>query len=107
MWLAFCFRARPVVKKEIAVRTALGASRRPDHHTVTHGERCAVGLISGIVGCGLAYLSLIALKAVLPADTPRLANATIDTYVLLFSASISVVSSVIFGMVAGIAHVQA
>ncbi len=84
-------------EKEIAVRTALGASRsRITTQLLT--ESVLLGVVSGIVGCGLAYVSLIALKAVLPADTPRLANATIDTYVLLFSAAISVVSSVIFGL---------
>ncbi len=93
----FCSRAQPAREKEIAVRTALGASRsRITTQLLT--ESVLLGVVSGIVGCGLAYVSLIALKAVLPADTPRLANATIDTYVLLFSAAISVVSSVIFGL---------
>jgi putative ABC transport system permease protein len=84
-------------EKEIAVRTALGASRsRITTQLLT--ESVLLGVVSGIVGCGLAYVSLIALKAVLPADTPRLANASIDGYVLLVSAAISVVSSIIFGL---------
>ena len=70
-------------EKEIAVRTALGASRsRITTQLLT--ESVLLGVVSGIVGCGLAYVSLIALKAVLPADTPRLANATIDTLCAAF-----------------------
>ncbi|HKD80995.1 MAG TPA: ABC transporter permease [Candidatus Angelobacter sp.] len=84
-------------EKEIAVRTALGASRsRITTQLLT--ESVLLGVVAGAVGCGLAYFSLLALKAVLPADTPRLANATIDLSVLLFSAALSVVSSVLFGL---------
>jgi len=84
-------------EKEMAVRTALGASRGRII-TQLFTESVLLGAIAGVVGCGLAYLALNALKAVLPANTPRLANATIDGYVLLFSAAISIVSSVIFGL---------
>lgn len=85
-------------EKEIAVRTALGASRgRIMTQLLT--ESLVLGMVAGVVGCGLAYFSLLALKAVLPAGTPRLANATMDGYVLAFSAALSVVSSLIFGLV--------
>jgi putative ABC transport system permease protein len=84
-------------EKEIAVRSALGASRgRITTQLLT--ESVLLGVVSGIIGCGVAYLSLIALKAVLPAFTPRLGNAAIDVYVLLFSAALSVICSVIFGL---------
>src|SRR5262249_47218227 len=48
--------------------------------------------------CGLAFFGLMALKAVLPAETPRLASASIDGYVLGFSAGLSVISGIIFGL---------
>ena len=84
-------------EKEIAVRAALGASRsRIITQLLT--ESVLLGLIAGAAGCGVAYFSLLALKVVLPMDTPRLANASIDASVLLFSAAISVASSIIFGL---------
>lgn len=84
-------------EKEIVVRTALGASRgRITTQLLT--ESLVLGMVAGVVGCGLAYFSLLALKAVLPANTPRLANTSIDGYVLAFSAVLSIVCSVIFGL---------
>jgi putative ABC transport system permease protein len=85
-------------EREMAIRTALGASRRRIVAQLLT-ESLLLGVVAGIVGCGLAFFGLSALKAALPAATPRLSGAGIDRYVLGFSAALSIVSGVIFGLV--------
>jgi putative ABC transport system permease protein len=90
--------ARSTIReREMAIRTALGASRR---RIVTQllTESLLLGAVAGAVGCGLAFFGLMVLKAVLPAETPRLASAGIDGYVLAFSAALSILSGIIFGL---------
>jgi putative ABC transport system permease protein len=85
-------------EKEIALRTALGAGRwRITRQLIT--ESILVAVLGGALGLGAAGYSLSALKATLPADMPRLADVTVDNRVLLFTALLSVLTGIVFGLV--------
>ncbi len=85
-------------QREIAIRTALGASRgRVIRQLLT--ESTLLALIGGATGIVLAFAGLSSLKAALPANTFRLAEVHIDQYVLGFSVLLSLVTGVLFGLV--------
>lgn len=90
--------ARSAVRqREIAVRAALGASRRRIIRQLLTESVFLSGL-GGAVGILLAFLSLGLLKAILPAGTPRLAEVRIDAYVLAFAVCLSAITSLLFGL---------
>lgn len=83
-------------EKEVAIRTALGAERgRITRQLLT--ESVLLALLGAIVSLGMAEAGLILLKHVLPADTPRLANAYIDWRVMLFTGGLAVLTGLLFG----------
>jgi predicted permease len=83
--------------REIAVRTALGASRvRLVRLALT--ESLLLAVAGGAAGCALAFLLLRAFQAIAPEGLPRIEEATIDLRVLLFSAAAAVLSGVLFGL---------
>ena len=83
-------------KRELAVRTALGAGRgRLARQVLT--ESVLVAVISGITGVTLAFVVLHYLVAVAPGDIPRIDEARLDTVVLAFAAAMSVLAALIFG----------
>src|SRR5215471_5718847 len=90
--------ARSTVRqREIAIRGALGASRaRIMGQLLT--ESIFLALVGGTLGTLLAYLSLGVLKAVLPADTPRIADVHVDGFVLGFTLAISLLAGLVFGL---------
>ncbi|MGE5326563.1 MAG: FtsX-like permease family protein, partial [Deltaproteobacteria bacterium] len=49
-------------------------------------------------GLGLGFGALSALKALLPADTPRLAAVSMDWRVLAFVSAVSILSGLVFGL---------
>ena len=76
---------------EMALRTALGASRgRLVRQIVT--EQAVLAGIGAAAGIGLAYVSLPALVSRIPAEVPRVAEITLDWNVLttVLAASITV-----------------
>jgi putative ABC transport system permease protein len=85
-------------RKEIALRTALGAARgRIVRQLLT--ESVALGLAGGGGGLALAFGALSVLKSLLPADTPRLAEAGMDWRVLTFVTALSLLTGLAFGIV--------
>ena len=84
-------------QREMAVRAALGAGRwRICRQLLT--ESMLLSACGGALGILFALRGLSWLKAILPADTPRLASVTIDWHVLLFTALVALATGMIFGL---------
>jgi putative ABC transport system permease protein len=84
--------------REIALRLAMGAQNlRMLRQFIT--ENLTLGLVGGILGCGLAWWGCAILKRVHPVQLPQLATLNIDFYVLAFAFGLSMLSSVFFGSV--------
>jgi len=85
-------------QKEIAIRTALGASRwRIARQLLT--ESLLLALVGGGVGLLLAQWGLGALLSLAPQELPRAKDITLDARVLLFTLLVTVLTGVIFGLV--------
>lgn len=85
--------------REISVRLALGASR----HRILRQlivESLLLALLGGLLGVALGGIALHLLKSWLPESLgiPRLSEVTLDLPVLLYSAIVSILSAVIFGL---------
>jgi len=84
-------------KKEIAVRTALGASRlRVIRQLIV--ESLLLGFSGGVLGVLLAGWGLRVLKAVVPENFPRVGYIRIDAWVLGFTTVVAVATAIIFGL---------
>ena len=84
-------------EKEIAIRLALGATRRQLIRQLLT-ESLVLSLLAAAAGLGLAWLGVRSLMALDPGDIPRIEQTAIDGRVLSFTLAISVVTSVIFGL---------
>jgi len=84
--------------QEIAVRTALGAGRGRIARELL-GESALLGILGGIAGLGLAVAGIRLLVSMGPRDLPRLDEITIDTGVLLFTFTVSLIAGLLFGAV--------
>ena len=84
--------------REIAVRTALGASRRRIIRQLVT-ESLLLAIVAAVAGVALAYWGLRVLVALTPADVVRLTDTRIDGGVLAFTLAVSVLTSVVFGLV--------
>ncbi|HKK08757.1 MAG TPA: ABC transporter permease, partial [Gemmatimonadota bacterium] len=88
-------------RSEVAVRTALGASR----WRLARGfvlESLVLGLAGGGLGAAVALAARPALAAARAADIPGLAGVTIDGRVLLFVLGASVLAGLALGIVPGL-----
>ncbi|HWF89357.1 MAG TPA: ABC transporter permease [Pyrinomonadaceae bacterium] len=83
--------------KEMAIRTALGASRwRVVRQLFT--ESTMLALAGGAVGLLVAFWGLAAITKLLPQDFPRLNEIHMDLRVLGFTLGASVLTGIIFGL---------
>ena len=84
-------------QKEIAVRTALGASRlRIIRQLLT--ESLLLSIIGGVFGFGLSVWLTRLLVAVSPANSPRFEEIGIDSRVFLFTLGITLLTGLVFGV---------
>lgn len=83
--------------REMAVRRALGASRRRLIRQLIV-ESVVLGLAGGLPGVLIAYLGVPALLSLVPIDLPQWMNFAVDARVLMFTVAISLVTALIFGL---------
>ena len=83
--------------RELAVRTALGATRgRLIRQALT--ESLLLGVLGGLAGCWFAQFLLRLFVSIAPEGIPRLEQAAIDVRVLLFALGVSLLAGVLFGL---------
>ncbi|MBX7187887.1 MAG: ABC transporter permease [Vicinamibacteria bacterium] len=89
-------------RKELAVRTAIGAGReRLIRQLVT--ESIVLSLLGGIMGIALAYGATPLLAQLAPANLPLPEMAAIDARILAFAALMTIATGLGFGIVPALA----
>jgi predicted permease len=87
--------------REFAIRSALGASpARVIRQLLT--ESVVLGIAGGAIGLLLAKWGTRALLAAMPESLPRAEEIGIDSHVLFFTVSVSVLTGILFGLVPAI-----
>jgi predicted permease len=96
--LANLMLARGVARgREFAIRAALGA-RRPRLVLQLLTENAVLAFGAGLLGLALAAVGVKALVAFAPQDVPRMEDVGIDFRVLLFTFGLSLLASILFGL---------
>jgi predicted permease len=84
-------------QKEIAVRTALGASwKRLVRQLLT--ESVLLALLGGAAGLVIARIALQVVRGINPGNIPRLEAIALDGRVLAFTFAISIATGILFGL---------
>ncbi|HEV2617268.1 MAG TPA: ABC transporter permease [Candidatus Acidoferrales bacterium] len=84
-------------RRELAIRSTLGATRgRVVRQLLV--ESLLMALIGGACGLALAIWGVDALKTLLPTDTPRIKDLSIDQAVLWFTVGASILAGILFGL---------
>jgi putative ABC transport system permease protein len=84
-------------RKEIAVRAAIGAGRERIVRQLAT-ESAMLGVAGGVLGIGLAYLSLPVLATLAPVNLPTAGNPTVDGRVLAAAAALTAITALLFGV---------
>jgi putative ABC transport system permease protein len=84
--------------REIAVRTALGATRRRLLRQLIT-ESLLLGLAGGALGVVLAYAGIPALLSLIPVNLPLWMNFSPDSRVLFFAVAVSLLTTLAFGII--------
>jgi predicted permease len=83
--------------RDLAVRTAMGASRwRLVRQMLT--EALLLSALGSVAGCALAWIMVRELLAIAPANLPRLDGTRIDLTVLAFSIAAGLAAALLFGL---------
>jgi len=85
--------------QELAVRAALGASRGRIARALL-SESVVLAVAGGLLGVSLAQAAIGLLRTIAPAELPRVDDIGIDSLVLLFTASVSVLAGALCGALA-------
>jgi putative ABC transport system permease protein len=86
-------------QREVAVRTALGGTRR-DIARLFLSESVVLALLGGALGLALAAAGVRLLVALRPEGIPRLDEIGVDGAVLAFTVGLSILSGLLFGLFA-------
>ena len=87
---------------EVATRLALGASRWQIQRQFWI-ENLLLALVGGAAGIGMGFLALRGLLVLLPEHFLPVARVSLDGRVLAFTLALSLLTSVLFGMLPGLA----
>jgi predicted permease len=90
-------------QRELALRAALGASRRRIAVQLLH-ESAILGLLGSMVGFGLAWAALRFLLVLAPSDLPRITDIGVNSPVLYFTLAITLFISLLFGLIPVLTH---
>jgi putative ABC transport system permease protein len=82
---------------ELGIRTALGAST-PRLVGLLLNEGLVLALLGSMVGLGIAWLGTPLFLSLAPAGIPRLGEVGMDVPVLVFTLSLAVVATLLFGI---------
>ena len=83
--------------RELAIRTALGASRFRIARQLM-AESLTIAIAGSVLGYGLAWLAVKGLLRMAPADFPRMHDVGLDLPVLVFTVTAGCLAAVLFGL---------